>query len=130
MIESIREWTIRDYLDARGINVVCEWTNSLPFAAQAKIDSILVILQARKVWPPQYVSALTGYPQIHEIRIVSGGVQYRPLGCFGPGRREFTILLGSIEKGGKLPKSDCAVAVERRKAILNGKGQTCEHDFS
>jgi hypothetical protein len=130
VIESIREWTIRDYLDARGKNVVHEWIISLPFAAQAKIDSILLILQARKVWPPQYVSALRGYDQIQEIRVVSGGVQYRPLGCYGPERRDFTLLIGSIEKGDKLPKGDCQTAVERRKAILSGRGRTCEHDFS
>jgi hypothetical protein len=130
VIESIREWTIRDYLDTRGTNVVHEWTISLPVAAQAKIDTVLLNLQAYKVWPPQYVSALRGYQHIYEIRVVSGGVQYRPLGCYGPERREFTILLGSVEKGGKLPKGDCRAAIERRKAILNGKGQTCEHDFS
>ena len=130
MIESIREWTIRDYLDGRGTNIVREWITSLPHLAQAKVDSRLLILQAAKIWPPQYVSALTGFKQIYEIRIVCAGVQYRPLGCYGPDKGEFTILLGSVEKGGKLPKGDCRTAIERRNVILKEKGRTCEHDFS
>jgi hypothetical protein len=130
VIESIREWAFRDYLDSRGRNAVREWINDLPFAAQAKVDSILLILQVRKIWPAQYVSALRGYPDILELRIGSSGVQYRPLGCYGPEKGEFTILLGSTEKGGKLPKGDCKTAIERRKTILEEKGRTCEHDFS
>jgi hypothetical protein len=130
VVESIREWTIRDYLDRRGDNVVRDWISSLPISAQAKVDSILLILQAYKIWPAQYVSALRGYKQIYEIRVGCSGVQYRPLGCYGPDRGEFTILVGSVEKGGKLPKGDCEAAVERRNAILNEKGRTCEHDFS
>jgi hypothetical protein len=130
VIESIREWAFRDYRDGRGTNIVHEWIVALPFAAQAKIDSILLILQTMKIWPAQYVSALTGYQYIYELRIVSSGVQYRPLGCYGPDKGEFTVLLGSIEKSGKLPKSDCKTAIERRKVILEQKGRTCEHDFS
>jgi hypothetical protein len=130
VIESIREWAFRDYLDERGTNVVREWIIARPVAAQAKIDSILLTLKARKIWPPQYVSSLRGYQYIYELRIVSSGVQYRPLGCYGPDEGEFTILLGSIEKGGKLPKGDCKTAIERRKVILKQKGRTCEHDFS
>ena len=75
VIESIREWAFRDYLDSRGRNAVREWINDLPIAAQAKVDSILLILQVRKIWPAQYVSALTGYPDILELRIGSSGVQ-------------------------------------------------------
>lgn len=130
MIESIREWAFRDYLDRRGANVVHEWIITLPIGAQAKVDSILLILQAAKIWYPQYVSALRGYQHIYELRIGFSGVQYRPLGCYGPDRGEFTILLGSVEKGGKLPKGDCETAIERRKTILNEKGRTCEHNFS
>ena len=130
MIESIREWAFRDYRDGRGTNIVHEWIIALPVAAQAKIDSILLILQSKKIWPAQYVSALRGYKHIYELRIVSSGVQYRPLGCHEPDKGEFTILIGSIEKGGKLPKSDCETAIERRKVILKQKGRTCEHDFN
>lgn len=129
MLESTHEWTIRDFLDRRGTNAIRDWVSALPVAAQAKFDSILLILRAIKTWPPQYVSALRGYQHIYEIRIVHSGVQYRPLGCHGPEKGEFTILIGSIEKGRKLPRADCEAAVERRKLILSEKGRTCEHEF-
>lgn len=130
MIVSISEWEFRDFLDGRGSNVIREWIVTLPLAAQAKIDTIVLLLQTQKVWPPHYVSALRGYDGILELRVCSCGVQYRPLGCHGPGKRQFTILIGSVEKGGKLPKGDCESAVERRKIISNYEGRTCEHDFS
>ena len=123
------EWAFRDFLDGRGINVVRAWIQTLPPAAQAKIDTITLLLQVQKVWPPQYVSALRGYEGIYELRANSCGVQYRPLGCHGPDRKEFTILIGSVEKGGKLSKDDCETAVERRK-LISERGRTCEHDFS
>jgi hypothetical protein len=90
----------------------------------------LILRAWEGTWPPQYVSALRGYPHINEIRVTSSGVQYRPLGCYGPDRTEFTILVGSVEKGGKLPKGDCETAEERRRLILADRTRTCEHDFS
>jgi hypothetical protein len=130
VIDSTSEWAFRDFLDTRGLNVVREWVHTLPTAAQAKIDTIVLLLQGRKVWPPQYVSKLRGFAGIWEIRICSCGVQYRPLGCYGPRQKQFTILIGSVEKGGKLPKGDCEAAVERRKIIFEYEERTCEHDFS
>jgi len=50
---------------------------------------------------------------------VANGVQYRPLGCYGPERREFTLLIGAVEKGGKLPRAALEAAVQRRKIILS-----------
>jgi hypothetical protein len=123
------EWRFRDYLDGRETNVILEWSAGLPATAQAKLDTILLLLRVAQSFPPQYVSALRGYEGILELRIGSCGVQYRPLGCYGPNRKEFTLLIGSIEKGGKLPKADCETAVERRKKILKDRRRTCEHDF-
>lgn len=124
-------WAFRDFMDARGVNLIRRWTDTLPGAAQAKVDTIILLLQASPIWPwpQQYFSSLRGYKGIYELRAGSSGVQYRPLGCYGPAAREFTLLIGSIEKGGKLPKGDCEAAVERSKLILIDRGRTCEHDF-
>lgn len=132
LLESISEWQFRDFLDGRGMNVIRQWSLTLPQAAQAKLDTIILVLRVSPIWPwpAQYVSRLRGYKGIYELRVGSSGVQYRPLGCHGPGKKQFTILIGSVEKGGKLPKSDCEIAVERRKIILDYEGRTCEHEFS
>lgn len=131
MVALSSEWTFRDFVDGRGSNLIRKWTDTLPYAAQAKMDWIVLLLQASPVWPwpQQYFSALRGYKGIYELRAGSSGVQYRPLGCYGPAEKEFTLLIGSTEKGGKLPKGDCEAAVERSKIILIDRRRTCEHDF-
>jgi Phage derived protein Gp49-like (DUF891) len=127
------EWTFRDYqrptaLPGNPLNEILLWTLGLPVKAQAKIDAVILSLQGFRVWPPQYVSDC-GYEGIWELRIVSGGVQYRPLGCYGPGPRVFTLLIGTIEKGGKIPYGDGESAVQRRERVLKG-WPTCEHEFT
>ena len=123
-------WRFLDYVNFRGESEIKNWASSLPKGAQAKLDARLLYLRAYKVWPPQYVSALRGFEGIFEFRIIHSGVQYRPLGCYGPGEREFTLLLGAIEKGGKLPRSDCEAAAERRRIILQDRSRVRDHEFS
>jgi len=112
-------WTIFDFLDASGENVIRQWIDSQPLAAQVKIDTRIRYLEATQNWAPNYISALKGCDDIYEIRIVSNGVQYRPLGMYGPNRGQFTLLLGTIEKGGKLPKGACTTARDRI-GVVNG----------
>jgi hypothetical protein len=130
------EWVFRDYQRRIGqgkeavlINEILEWTFRLPQQAQAKIDMIILTLQGWAVWPPAYVSDC-GVEDILEIRVKSGNVQYRPLGCYGPNRRVFTIVIGAIEKGGKLPAGAGASAIERRRRVLEEGWPTCEHEFA
>ena len=119
-----------DFVNARGENEIRDWICSLPPRAQAKVDQRLLVLRAYQIWPLQYVSALKGYADIYEFRIVAFGVQYRPLGCYGPGEREYTLLVGAIEKGGKLPTGTCEIAVARRKIILQDRNRVRDHEFS
>lgn len=121
-------WSFLDYLNERGDNEFLLWLRSLPKAARVKIDNRILILRAIGVWPAQYVSALKGHEGIFELRIVFSGTQYRPLGCYGPGKGEFTFLIGAIEKG-KLPKRISELAEQRRKIILLDRSRTREHQF-
>ena len=130
------EWTFRDYLRRSNegdepilVNEILEWTLGLPQKAQAKIDQRILTLRAWPVWPPAYVSDC-GFEDILELRITSGNVQYRPLGFYGPERRAFTLVVGTIEKGGKLPRGDGASAIERRRRIIKEGWPTCEHEFA
>jgi hypothetical protein len=131
-------WTFRDYQRPSTdqgnpvlVNEILLWTLGLPAAAQAKIDMIILTLSAwPPPWPLQYVSAYNGYPGIYELIIKSGGVQYRPLGCYGLGNRIFTLLIGAIEKGGKIPKGILDTAVDRRNRVLYQGWPTCEHEFT
>jgi hypothetical protein len=131
------EWEFRDYLrparkneEEIQVNEILLWTIGLPAKAQAKLDTIILLLRAwPPPWPLQYVSAYRGYPDIYELRVGSGGVQYRPLGCYGPESRTFTLLVGTVEKGGRIPRGALDTAVERRNRVLEG-WPTCEHEFA
>jgi len=123
-------WTIFDYLAENGQNEIRAWIDSLPKKAQVKIDTILRHLEATPVWSPQYISDREDCDGIYELRIVSGGVQYRPLGYFGPQRREFTLLMGAIEKGGRLEPRDFCDVAQRRREIVNGdRNRIVPHRF-
>ena len=122
-------WKFYDFLDARGVNLIRRWLDSLPDKATAKIDARILYMSAMRIWPEQYVSALTGWPGLIELRVGSAGNQYRPLGFYGPERREFTIVLGATEKG-KLPKRILQVAYDNRNIVLGDRGRIREHEFN
>lgn len=123
-------WTILDYLAADGTNEIRSWLDRLPTAAQVRIDARIGYLQITRVWPPQYISARRDCQGIYELKIVSSGVQYRPLGFYGPERREFTLLMGAIEKGGRVePRDFCDIALERRKIVNDDRSRIVPHRF-
>ena len=124
-------WTFFDFVSARGTNEIHEWLNSkeVPSGAKAKINARLVTLRGFPVFPEQYLSAYNRWNDLYELRIVYSGVQYRPFGFYGPGRREFTLLVGSIEKG-RVPKSALTIADERRKIVIADPSRVRPHDFS
>jgi hypothetical protein len=121
---------VKDFVDARGVNVIREWLQGLPTAARVKINVRIQYLEATAHCEPQYASQLRGEcAGLMEIRIVASNVQYRPLGWYGPERREFTLLFGAIEKGNRLePRSACAIALER-KTQIGERGRTRDHEF-
>ena len=121
-------WTFYDFLDGRGVNLIREWLDTLPQKARAKINARILFMRALLLWPEQYVSAITGWPGLVELRIVSGGNQYRPLGFYGPALRQFTLVHGTIEKG-KVPNSVFEVADERRKVVIADPSRIREHQF-
>jgi hypothetical protein len=70
-----------------------------------------------------------GWGGLYELRIVFSGVQYRPFGFYGPGRGQFTLLVGSLEKG-KVPTSTLKVANERRRIVTADPSRIIAHDPS
>lgn len=122
-------WTIYDFATG-GVNEIRAWIDSLPKAAQAKIDLRVRYLEATAVWPPQYISDRKDCDGIYELRIGCSGVEYRPLGFFGPSRRQFTLLLGAVEKGDQLePRNFCTVATRRRLLINGNANYIVRHQF-
>ncbi len=114
-----KEWTFKVFISLSKTNEIKKWLNTLPKKDKAKIDARIRHLETQKrLEEGPYVEPLTGYKGLFEIKILSGRVQYRPIGCYGPKRREFTILKGAIEKGDKFePKNAPDIASDRSKLI-------------
>jgi hypothetical protein len=121
-------WTFYDFLDSRGVNLIRAWLDSLPQKVAAKIDARILFMRTVRVWPEQYVSALKGWPDIFELRVVSAGAQYRPLCFYGPNRGEVTIVLGAIEKG-KIPRRVLQNADDNRKIVESNPRRIEQHVF-
>lgn len=124
-------WTFFDFLTERGENDIHRWLNSAEVtkAAKAKINARIIALQGFPIFPEQYISAYSGWPKLLELRIVSNGVQYRPLGFYGPNRGQFSLVIGGIEKG-KIPIRLLEAADERRKIVIANPSRIAPHDFS
>ncbi len=67
-------WTFYDFLEERGVNPIRQWLDGLPAKARAKINTRILFLMAQPIWPEQYVSALTGWPEFVELRVVHANV--------------------------------------------------------
>ena len=123
-------WTFLDYVEVDGTNVIEVWLESLPIKAQARVDSRILAMMGQIIWPEGWVSAYEVYDGILEMRITNAGIQYRPLGCYGPEQRQFTLLIGAIEKDGRIAKGILQSAVARRKTILGDRSRARNHQFN
>jgi hypothetical protein len=127
----MNRWQFLDFMTERGENEIHRWLGSgeVTKAAKAKINARIMALQGFPIFPEQYISAYTGWPKLLELRIVSNGVQYRPFGFYGPGRGQFSLLIGGIEKG-KIPTRLLEAADERRNIVIANPSRVIPHDFS
>lgn len=62
--------------------------------------------------------------------VIHGDVMLRPLLCRGPidPETEYTLLLGAIERGGKLPKEAPQHAEENRLIVLKDLSRRVSHE--
>ena len=114
------------YVTTGGRSVVKDWYNEQSTRVKAKFTVRLDYLLSadRMDWKREPYGNLTGSDGLGEIRFETDKVQQRPLGFFGPGDRQFTILFHAIEKGDKLkPKKSQSIAQKRKDAILSGNAK-------
>jgi len=116
-------WTFRSYVDPNGAEAVAEWYGQQSAKVQAKFDERLRNLQQMRPdeWRDPYSKQLHGECDgLVEIRFKANRVQHRPLGFFGPGRMEFTVLFFAVEKGDRfVPRDACERALRRRDAVVS-----------
>jgi hypothetical protein len=130
LLYNMKEWAIKTYRKESGKNAIEEWLHRLSPSARAAIRTRISYLEARPPaeWVRPAFDKLSGH--IHEIRVkdITEKVQYRLLGCFGPGARVFTLLIGAQEKDKKLAPGTMRTAEERYKAVLKYK-EECLDDY-
>lgn len=126
----MRHWTFRDYISQQGRNVIREWVDAQPIQAQMDLDNFIRQLEAQERLREPRMKKLSDVPGIFELRLLSCRVQYRPLACYGPGRRDVTILTGAIEKGGQLEPRDAKKIARLRKSVIeHDPSRSREHEF-
>jgi len=126
-------WSFVDYVEASGRNPVAEWlAEDVPPEARTAINNRFLQMRGTARWPDKWVSDYVGYPKILEARISLNKVQYRPLFMYSTSvQRQIVLLVGAIEKGGKLvPRSAMATADARRKILIQEPNRVERHRFN
>lgn len=125
-------WTFRGYVSADGVEEVSGWYEAQAADVRAKFDRRLHDL--RQLRPNEWREPLTKQLEgncdgLVEIRFKADRVQHRPLGFYGPGRMEFTILLCAREVGDRFePVDACERALRRRDEVLQNSQSSCVID--
>jgi hypothetical protein len=100
-------------------DLIDRWLSELPGRERRRIRAILAYLGGQRSWRNiPYVRKLTDCGDVHEIIITINNIQYRPLGCYGPGKDEFTLIVGATKKGKVwVPKDAKLTAMKMAKLI-------------
>jgi hypothetical protein len=128
-------WDFMDFLEADGSNPIRAWIDAQGKKVSVKIDTRIKHLEQVPQFDPQYVSALSGGEWegagYIELRIGFSGVEYRPICFYGPEKRQVTLLIGAIEKGGKLPTGTKQIADNRRSIVYADlkRNRIRKHDY-
>jgi len=120
-----------DYLSDNGLNEFKEWTQGLQKAQRAKLNQKLdALMLYGDVLYPEVLTG-TDVAGIQKLR-VKGNVQLRPMLTNGPIRvgKEYTLLLGAIEVGGKLKPSNAPQLANNNKdaVIENPTRRRIDHE--
>lgn len=113
-------WTIKVYITPEGKNEIEEWLIGHGAKVRAKAHAIIRHLEISREWRGPYFDTFAGHDKLHEIRIRgAGNIQHRLIGCYGPDPKDFTILIGAIERNKKYtPRSALEFAEKRMEIVL------------
>ena len=129
-------WQFRCYV-AGGAGSYDGWQAGLPEEVQTEIDNVLDILAATRHWPNgpnELTEEMRGACEgLVEIRIEFPGADerqehYRILGFAGPGKMEFTLLLGFKETNTSDYGPACRSALRRKEGVIKdgNRAPPCE----
>ena len=76
-------------------------------------------------WHEPQAKKLKGVENVYEIRFKAGNIQYRPLGRFGPGEQDFTILVWAYKKQSVYTPAEAIDTAEKRGKLLGKREAKC-----
>lgn len=106
-------WHFKVFIDRKGVNEIDDWLKGMDSKFSARVRRVIAHLEAQKDMRGGYFKNVTGYKNIYELRFTHNNIQHRPLGCFGPGQDEFTLVFLAEEKGGKFVPKDAPEKAEK-----------------
>jgi hypothetical protein len=102
--------------------MIDDWYSRQPEGVQGALDVALeyLVQRPRNEWRRPEFDLLSGKMRaIGEIRLKVDNKQYRILGFFGPGRSDFTLLVGSTKKGKTYnPTGTLETALKRMSDVI------------
>lgn len=127
-------WKFKTFIKESGNNAINEWYDEQPPSAKASIRGKLRHLQITEEWVKgvDYKKLKGTREPIIEILIFDkiGKIQYRLFGCFGPGRKNFTLLIGATHKNQVYSPKDCIKTAEKRyKFLLKNKENIDDYEW-
>lgn len=120
-------WRFRVYVSPNGNDELQRAIDGLSDECREQfLTRLRYLSETRKEdWHEPQARKLRGVEGIYEIRFSADKVKQRPLGFFGLGGGEFTIVIWAIHKQNVYkPPSAIKTADRRRKAIKGGEATT------
>src|ERR1035437_4204722 len=123
-------WTLYDYVDGRGQNVIADWCRGLQKTDRIKLVKRMdTLAESGHALCPGLAGPVHNSPHLYKIK-VNGNVAVRLFLCKGPSfmDSEYTFLRGAFENDDELPLGTLEVAEERRADILRNRNRRCLHE--
>lgn len=106
-------WTLKCYYSPGGDKSKAQDTydrGSDELKASFDVETEYLIRSPKEGWTRPRAAKLhkgkkTDFKEYYEIRLFADNTQQRPIGYFGPGENDFTILIWATEKGNKIKPS-------------------------
>ena len=124
-------WQFMDYISLSGRNPITDWYADLLPQEQSDFDTLIRILAKTQKWQSSEFKLLRGksYAGLGEFRFKSAGKQHRVIGFYGPGQKQFTLLIGCTHKQNIYsPPRALETAARRKREVESGTAGVQIHD--
>lgn len=117
-------WIFKTYVSPTGRNDVQDDVDGLDeVVLEHFLTRLRYLAETEKIdWHEPQAKKLKGVENVYEIRFKAGNIQYRPLGYFGPGKNDFTILVWAYKKQSVYTPAEAIGSAEKRGKLLR-KGE-------